>query len=327
MNNIQTIKEFENFAFKYFDVYFRERNLKKTLELLDPQVTGFGTGVDERVYSGGIFKELFRRDIESIPLPIDYEFQNYQVNMVSKDVAIFMCQVNIKGEVENQHFSLNHLRETMVLSKKENRIHVNHLHISFPSVEHEEGESYPLKEMEDITKLIEKQVREETMTLMQAYKKLEHIVVHDKLTRVFNRNRLDDLLIQELNRSDRYNSNFSIMLIDIDNFKGINDKFGHLLGDKILVEITNLLKTSIRETDILGRWGGDEFMVILPQTSIEETKKVKESVCSKVKNYTFSNKLHVTVSVGISTYFEDDTFESIFIRADNELYREKNLCE
>jgi len=122
-------------------------------------------------------------------------------------------------------------------------------------------------------------------------KKLEKLTITDALTQIPNRRYLDGKYKSELDRAKRYDGKFSVIILDIDLFKDVNDAYGHQVGDNILIQVAKLLKQSIRNTDILGRWGGEEFMIISPQTDAEEAKnlalKLKDkieyfdSICSK----------------------------------------------
>lgn len=160
---------------------------------------------------------------------------------------------------------------------------------------------------------------------ISAKKKLEEVSVRDKLTGAFNRVKLDEVLESEVHRAKRYKHPFSIILLDIDDFKQTNDTYGHLVGDAILVEMKKVIELSLRSTDILGRWGGEEFMIICPETSLDEGKIVAEKVRAKIANHAFPHVKQKTASFGVSSYRDEERLESMIKRCDEALYEAKNL--
>lgn len=148
--------------------------------------------------------------------------------------------------------------------------------------------------------------------------------ITDKLTGVFNRLKLDEALNDEFNRSSRFKSNFGVIIIDIDYFKKINDTFGHLVGDQVLIEFAKILETNIRKIDVLGRWGGEEFMIICPETNFQGTIKVAQSLREIISEYEFPTVNKISASFGVSAYNKDDeNIDKIIARADNALYKAK----
>lgn len=146
---------------------------------------------------------------------------------------------------------------------------------------------------------------------------LEHLSSTDQLTSLSNRRRLEECLEQKLKESKREESLFSVIMIDIDCFKTINDTYGHEIGDHVLIHTAHLMRESIRESDILGRWGGEEFLLILPHTSSEGALVIAEEIRSKIYHSTFEHyPQRVTMSLGVSTYRISDTPNSILRRAD-----------
>jgi len=145
----------------------------------------------------------------------------------------------------------------------------------------------------------------------------------DHLTEMYNRRKITELFDSEYVRYKRYKYPLSIMIIDIDFFKKINDRYGHNQGDITLKEIASILKKEVRESDHVGRWGGEEFLVICPETNIEGANILAEKLRSTINDYAFTNVGHTTASFGITTCSDDCTFESMIIRADKALYTAK----
>lgn len=152
---------------------------------------------------------------------------------------------------------------------------------------------------------------------------LENISRTDQLTKISNRMNLDDVLQQRYSRFNRTNENCSIILIDIDFFKSVNDEYGHLVGDTVLVEFAKILKAHIRLEDTLGRWGGEEFLIILPSTSLEQAIIIANKLCKMVSQNIFTTIGNKTASFGVSTFEKSLSIENIIDKADKALYHSK----
>jgi len=172
-------------------------------------------------------------------------------------------------------------------------------------------------------KKLEEIVSKRTQELLLINKKLEEISVTDKLTKLYNRVKLDKELLYALEYAERYQSPFSLILLDIDYFKSVNDAYGHLVGDTVLIEFANILKFSIRNTDFVGRWGGEEFLVICPKTDKEGAISLVKHIQTQIRNIDFSVVGKKTASFGVTTYYKGDTPTSILKRTDDGLYRAK----
>lgn len=153
---------------------------------------------------------------------------------------------------------------------------------------------------------------------------LEKFAITDQLTGLNNRFKLDNALENELSRYARFQHPFGIILMDIDHFKDVNDSYGHATGDKILVCIASLLQFNIRKTDILGRWGGEEFLIICPEIDIEGMEKLAEKLRQVIESYDFPEAHSVTMSFGVSSYRKGDELTHLFKRSDDALYQAKN---
>ncbi|PKU26135.1 diguanylate cyclase [Telmatospirillum siberiense] len=150
------------------------------------------------------------------------------------------------------------------------------------------------------------------------------MILTDKLTGVWNRRKLDEVGHAELLRLVRYGTPSSLMIIDIDNFKVINDTFGHATGDSILCLVATVCGQSIRETDILGRWGGEEFIVILPGAGVDESLQVAERLRMAINTIETGLDRTLSVSIGLSLGLSSDDWHQWFERADAALYRAKS---
>jgi len=152
---------------------------------------------------------------------------------------------------------------------------------------------------------------------------LEQKALHDSLTGILNRKGLDTILEHKINKYKRYKHHFSIIFCDIDHFKHINDKYGHEMGDYVLKNFVKIIQQQLRKSDIFGRWGGEEFLIILPQTSQEEAYHVAQKLRKTVANEVFEQVETVHCSAGVTQIYEDDTLSSMMKRVDINLYRAK----
>jgi polar amino acid transport system substrate-binding protein len=154
-------------------------------------------------------------------------------------------------------------------------------------------------------------------------KKLLELSITDHLTGLYNRTKLDEIIIREINISSRTSFPFSLIIIDIDFFKEINDNFGHLVGDQVLIEFSQLLKQNLREIDFLGRWGGEEFLVIIPFSKENDTLIITKRMKESIQKHVFPKGIQRTASFGITKYRNHDDLNSIIQRADEALYEAK----
>lgn len=152
---------------------------------------------------------------------------------------------------------------------------------------------------------------------------LKELSITDPLTKVFNRLRLDTILENEISRAIRYNSILSVIMIDVDDFKNVNDTYGHDVGDLVLTQIANTIQNNIRKSDTFGRWGGEEFLIISPETDLIQAKSLAEKLRIEVQAQVFQNVSSKTCSFGISCFEENDDVLSLMQRTDKALYSAK----
>ncbi|MDF2179641.1 diguanylate cyclase [Aliiglaciecola sp. CAU 1673] len=149
---------------------------------------------------------------------------------------------------------------------------------------------------------------------------------HDPLTQIPNRNAYNDRVDMEYRRWRRHGTDLCLALVDIDRFKDINDNYGHAGGDKTLQVIAQQISKCLRSTDFLARWGGEEFVILLPQTPVDELEKPLQHIRQQIENIPFKFKdisVTITVSIGASNFCAGDSIESVFDRADRALYQAK----
>ena len=165
------------------------------------------------------------------------------------------------------------------------------------------------------------------VTVTRAHRRLARMATTDPLTGLFNRRHIIELTEKELARHNRHPSNLTFMLMDLDHFKQINDQFGHDMGDRALSAVSQVLQDALRENDFIGRWGGEEFLVVLPDTGIEEAKASAERLRTAIEALTLKHGeecVNLTLSIGITQYRPDELLSNVVARADNALYAGKS---
>ncbi len=175
---------------------------------------------------------------------------------------------------------------------------------------------------ESLEKLKETKKHEELLSELN-YVKNENIKLFeqaslDKLTGLYNRRYLDDIL-------EKYtNSNFALIFTDIDDFKQINDNYSHRVGDEVLIKFADILKTHTRSYDFVGRWGGEEFIIILKDTDIDTTLFISEKLRKSIEKEKIYEDISITSSFGVALHDKNKTIEKVIDEADHNLYNAKN---
>ncbi|MEN8303131.1 MAG: diguanylate cyclase [Campylobacterota bacterium] len=153
---------------------------------------------------------------------------------------------------------------------------------------------------------------------------LEEKASKDSLTQLFNRSKFDDVLSQEISLTNTTQTPLSIIFLDIDHFKAVNDNYGHDAGDSVLVELANILTNTTRNGDFIARWGGEEFVITLQSTTVLRASVIAEKIRESVEEYNFKSGGSQTVSLGVSEYIYGESKESLIKRVDEALYNAKN---
>lgn len=159
--------------------------------------------------------------------------------------------------------------------------------------------------------------------LLRALEQMERLAYTDRLTGAWNRRHLEDASILEMARAERHGHPASILVLDVDHFKEINDEFGHAVGDYVLVELVRTLRAQIRRSDTITRWGGEEFVILAADTPLFEAEHLAQKICEQVARAPLSSARPVTVSIGVAEYQCGEGFENWFQRADKAMFRAK----
>lgn len=168
-----------------------------------------------------------------------------------------------------------------------------------------------------------KLLKAKTNRIEKRNKVLQYISNVDDLTNLYNRRKLNEILQLEFNRCNELNKDISLILMDVDLFKSINDTFGHNAGDRVLTKLGKILKNSIGQNEKVGRWGGEEFLIICPETDSEYALRLAEKIREAIELYDFQVQDPVTCSFGVATNTETDTMANLMLKADKGLYKAK----
>jgi len=155
-------------------------------------------------------------------------------------------------------------------------------------------------------------------------RELAHLSEIDVLTQLYNRRKIDQVMQESLDSAQRNDSPLALILLDIDHFKSINDRYGHQMGDEVIQHLAEQLKDNVRGNDTIGRWGGEEFLIICPDLTADKAMKLSERLRAAIATIRPSNGTQVTGSFGITFLQADDTTATLLKRADDALYQSKD---
>ena len=166
-------------------------------------------------------------------------------------------------------------------------------------------------------------VQQRVAAMEETARTMRKLANTDALTGLANRRQAEEQLARELRRAERYGRVFSLLMLDIDNFKDLNDRFGHQAGDDVLMDLSRRLEAMVRASDTVARWGGEEFMLLAPETQLEDARRLAELVRRHVDDNLLADRFAVTVSLGVASYRPSDTVQSLVARSDAALYLAK----
>lgn len=155
-------------------------------------------------------------------------------------------------------------------------------------------------------------------------KELVRISNIDELTNLYNRRKINETLMEYQDMAESFGIAYSVIIIDIDYFKRINDNYGHQVGDDLLIEFANLIRGSLRKNDIVGRWGGEEFIILSKDTSLIEAFKIAEKLRIELFEHKFLGKINITSSFGVASYSQGLSIDRIVSKSDQALYLAKS---
>ncbi len=290
-----------------------EDELSKKLKALE-DVVRKGVRISPSTELGKEIEEFFDRQI------LDHEFVQEEKNIV-KSMVLEVAET-IKSVVSNSSgFESNISKCVENLENADSIQDIMKLKESFV------GE---MKKVRENSRTLQDELEEHRKTSMLLAKKLEQSEAQalvDPLTNVLNRSAYNMKVGQMIHEFKRYKEEWALLILDIDHFKKFNDNYGHQLGDQVLKSVAGTVRNSIRVSDQIFRYGGEEFVVLLSRVNAEITSQLAEKICREVERDYFvhdDNKLKVTISIGAAVITADDTEQSLFERADKAMYQAKH---
>ncbi len=297
----------------------KEKELEKRLRENEELFSTIFNGMTEGVYINDT------RILYANPAAVEFfgypEKELYNMNIWDlfgeKDRPVI--KANIERRLNGEQFYFEYTFHTFTKKGKEKYILFHVQTIVY------QGRFVALAIFFDITDkvLLERELEKEKL-------RFQELSETDPLTGIFNRRKLDNILDGYVKLALRYNMPLSLIMFDIDHFKEINDNYGHQIGDNILIELADLIKTNLRETDFFARFGGEEFMILMPETNLVYAKAKAESLRKLIEENVFKYIYRLTCSFGVVEYGEKDNFgntqdiiNSFIKRVDNALYRAK----
>ena len=305
------------------DTFAKEHLIRASglLSLLMPQTSGVGIGVKgldgHYLLVNRAMETLFGKGIEQITQMTDSDLFPPEVlaQLQRSDQQIIEGAPAASDELE---LSINGVNKRCLLLKfpvigQDGKI------LSIGTVMLDNSRQEDLVEMRQSMARLQQTNQE----LQNAMVELDRLASTDKLTGAWNRRRLEETVINEMERLKRYDHPLSLLVIDIDFFKQINDQHGHVAGDQVLAELAAVVHSAIRTTDSLTRWGGEEFVVLSPNTTLSTMAMVAERLREKIARAVFSVVKNITVSIGVAECISGEDWAQWFKRADAALYRAK----
>jgi diguanylate cyclase (GGDEF)-like protein len=256
-----------------------------------------------------VITEIDKKEI-LIPIIKNFFF-TYVIISLILIIFVFFMTVFITKDIINSLYNLHKNIQFIINNEQFKRMNSSFVEIN---------EIY-----ENILSLTKNALYKKNQELKKLNKKLEEMAIKDKLTGLYNRYKFNEELLNEIKRYKRYKIPFCLIMFDTDHFKKINDTFGHDVGDKVLKEIAEITKDTIRDTDLAARWGGEEFMILCSNTKLEEGINIAERLRKTISNHDFGINRRVTISLGIVEYNDEKMEMKDILKIVNEkLYQAKN---
>jgi diguanylate cyclase (GGDEF)-like protein len=241
-----------------------------------------------------------------------------EIRKTDDDIPIFIFSAydNSSYMVESIHLHVDGYMFKPIDLKQFERVLLKTIHnVKLKEENHAYKLSLEKRVQEQVTKLRE----QDTLIAQQ-----EKVANYDFLTGIYNRHKLHKIFTKESERVNRYGGKLSLMLIDIDDFKVINDTYGHEIGDSVLKEFSDIISSNIRTLDYFARWGGEEFVILLPNTSSNDACIRAEFLRKCIEAHIFSYVNNITISIGLAEYAENELLEKLIDKADKALYTAKS---
>lgn len=333
------------------EIFFKEflvnRNYHNLISLLDKKITWFGTGKDEVCDGFEEVAELLKKDFGQLETVFRITKQDLKEEKITKDISLVWGILSAETYFEGERLGFEEVRVTVVCKKREKSIKIIHFHLSLPSENQKEDECYPitmlrdyienlseidnLNNIDDLSKVY-LEMKKHYLELLETNKKLDHINVKlknhikiDGLTGLLNHTYIMKKLEEELSRCCHCGVPIVLLMLDLDYFKKVNDTYGHVVGDEVLMESSQLLQDIVGDLGGIGRYGGEEFCIVLPEIGLEKGLEISEKIRKSFEAHSFSSEgIKVTISIGISEANGDINKQRLIEVTDKLLYEVKN---
>lgn len=228
------------------------------------------------------------------------------------------------GEIHGKHTKINLLNATLVSvgMKEFNPNKTEQLNKDIHCIDRQHEDPLNSNHSRIVSRLMNF-IKVVTVELEGANKEALRLAETDHLTQIYNRIKANEILEKITKQCEQFGGQFSVILMDVDLFKIVNDTFGHNIGDMVLVNIVKVIKKYVRNTDILARWGGEEFLLAMPNTELEDAIIVAERIRKAIEETAFPQVIHQTCSLGVVSYEKGQDVKDVIDRADNALYSAK----
>ncbi len=309
--------------------------LKQTIEKADPKnsITTMVEATADLIMQMRVRLQAEKQELEQFLSEISEHLKaldiDIQITSRLRDESAASLQQydeDLESEVRGLEESLDETIELDGLKQLvEERVKTIRLHMGAFRKSEEQRNCTADETIKKLTNRID-EMEQETKSLREEVEKEHNSAVRDALTNIPNRLAYEERIQSEIERCKRYNSPMAFVVWDIDHFKGINDHYGHIAGDKVLAVIAEVLKKNLRAADFIARYGGEEFVVIMPETEIDKAEKGCEKIRDAIESCNFhyrDTSVPITASCGYTSYKEGDSRDSLFDRADKALYKAK----
>lgn len=307
----------------YLETYFVQRDLPAALRLFSASTTGFGTGADEAMFDAHSVAAVVERDMRQAPNTVTCTVRRQRAQRLCADTGLALAEFDLHTTIADQELRFAGLRVSVVFRRDGDAWRIEHQHTSLPTSAHGPDESYPVRELEARNAVLTRLVAKRTAELNAALEEIKALAAVDALTGTLNRSTVDERISAELARAQRYGCGFALIMLDVDEFKAVNDEFGHLEGDRLLRALARLVTERVRKSDVVGRWGGEEFIIICPETSLANAATLAEDIRTSVAACDFGIGRPCTVSQGVTVNEGGDTVDTIVARVDQAMYAAK----
>ena len=262
-------------------------------------------------------QEAMQQTLEQTLTPASIELNLAYFSQMLADVAAGRQPQTFRGQMEylckDGSTYWCEVMATPILAEDGSLVEL--LGVSRDISEHKRFEN-ELKQAKDATEALNR-------ALAVANEQLSRLANTDRLTGLWNRRHFEETVLHEMIEADRYHHPLSMLIFDIDHFKAVNDRYGHLAGDQVLVELSRIARQQIRDSDLLARWGGEEFVILMPNTGPIDATTVAEKIRSAFANHRFPDLGTVTASFGIAAWRASESLDRWISRADGALYEAK----